>query len=80
MDELTARQRLTRILQGDLLDDETRNDVSAVVEDHLAAIRSKSDGNWDRIVAAEYINDLEQSLEIENQEVLEEDDEDYDDR
>jgi hypothetical protein len=80
MDELTARQRLTRILQGDLLDDETRNDVSAVVEDHLAAIRSKSGGNWDRIVGAEYINDLEQSLEIENQEVLEEDDEDYDDR
>lgn len=80
MDELTARQRLTRILQGDLLDDETRNDVSAVVEDHLAAIRSKSGGNWDRIVAAEYINDLEQSLEIENQDVLEEDDEDYDDR
>lgn len=80
MDELTARQRLTRILEGDVIDDETRNDVSTVVEDHIAAIRSKSGGNWDRIVAAEYINDLERSLQIENQDVLDEDEEDYDDR
>lgn len=62
MDELTARQRLTRLLRGDMIDDDSVNDVTAVVEDHIAAIRSRSGGGWDRIVAAEYINDLELSL------------------
>lgn len=45
-----------------MIDDDSVNDVTAVVEDHIAAIRSRSGGGWDRIVAAEYINDLELSL------------------
>lgn len=77
MDELTARQRLTRILQEDAGDDAIADDVSAVVEDHLAAIRSKSEGGWDRMVAAEYINDLEQSIAAEKEDLLSE--EEYED-
>lgn len=72
MDELTARQRLTRILQEDVADDDMTEDVSAVVEDNLAAIRSKSGGTWDRLVAAEYIADLEQTIADERKALEEE--------
>lgn len=75
MDELTTRQRLTYLLRSDIADTEAGEGVGAVVEDHMAAIRHKSGGDWDRILAAEYVHDLEQMLSMEQIE----DEEDLDD-
>lgn len=73
MDELTTRQRLTYLLRSDITDGDAGDELGVVVEDHMAAIRHKSGGGWDRILAAEYVHDLEQMLALERIEGDEED-------
>lgn len=77
MDEVTARQRLAYILGDDDIDDSMGAGVAALVTDHMAAIRSRSGGGWDRIIAAEYISELERSIESEK--IDEPEDEEYED-
>lgn len=77
MDEVTARQRLTYILGDGVMDDDLGSSVAAIVADHMAAIRSRSGGGWDRIIAAEYISELERSIESEK--IDEPEDEEYED-
>lgn len=63
MDEATTRLRLRDLLEEHAPEVGVEEELSTVVDDHIALIRQKCGGEWDNAVAAEYVSDLQKTLD-----------------